>query len=153
MATQHPLNKPSGQPQLPQKPRSLDVQPGQAFPCFHLPELLLVGYTQGYGEARAEYSPAHPGALAIGSSRSKESCQGEVTACYSFRPGQKHPAVLNSLGREGNQSKRMWGGSQTSPPAEVTGTAGSLEARGIYACPSTQICGGSNAALIKHPKS
>lgn len=59
MATPHPLNKPSGQPQLPHKPRSLAVQSGQAFPCFHLPELLFVGYTQGYGAARAEYVLAH----------------------------------------------------------------------------------------------
>lgn len=109
MAAPHTLNKPSGQPQLSHKPSSLAVQPGQACPCFHLPELLLVGYTQGYGAAGAQYVPAHPGALAIGSSRSKESCQGEVTACFSFRPGQKHPAVLGSLGREGNQSKRTKG--------------------------------------------
>lgn len=55
MATAHPLNKPSGQPQLPHKPGSLAVHPGQAFPCFHLPELLLVGHTQGSGAARAEF--------------------------------------------------------------------------------------------------
>lgn len=125
MATPHALNKPSGQPQLPHKPSSLAVQPGQAVPCFHLPELLLEGYTQGYGEARAECVPAHPGALAIGLSMSKESCQGEGHCLLQL---QAWPEASGSpeLPRKGGKPEQQdMGDSQTSPPAEVTGTAGS----------------------------
>lgn len=53
---------------------------GSRSPHAQLPAPLLsspMGYTQGYGAARAEYMLAHPDALAIGSSRHREVHQGQ----------------------------------------------------------------------------
>lgn len=112
-ATLCPLTEPSSWPWLPLKPSSLAAQPGRVFPCFHLPKLLLLGYTRGYGVASTKYMPAHPRAPAIGLSRHREARQGEDHQLLQLQAwpetpdhGHKPPG---KGGRHGNQSEKARG--------------------------------------------
>lgn len=122
-ATPHPLNKPSGQPQLPHKPSSVALWPSTAFLS-----LSCCSWVTPKVMGRQEPRMCRP-TLAL--------WLLVQAGARSPAKGRSPPAAASGLPRSIWQSRAPWegretrakgrggGGSQTSPSAGVTGTAGS----------------------------